>query len=70
MGVIQTLNGLKFNCFALKFEYLLITNLWVGVPERTVVLQGVSDFNVSVCVLNCISCSLGLPSSIYKGYLA
>lgn len=70
MNVIQTLNGLKFNWFALKFEYLLITNLWVGVPERTVVLQGVSDFNVSACVLNCISCSLGLPNSIYKGYLA
>lgn len=50
MGVIQTLNGLKFNCFTLKFEYLLIANLWVGVPERTVVLQGVSDFNVSLCV--------------------
>lgn len=50
MGVIRTLNGLKFNCFTLKFEYLLIANLWVGVPERTVVLQGASDFNVSLCV--------------------
>lgn len=74
VGVIQTLNGLKFNCFTLKFEYLLITNLWVGVPKRTVVLQGANDFNVSVYVLNCISCSLvcslGLLNSIYKGYLA
>lgn len=70
MGVIQTLNGLKFNCFTLKYEYLLITNLWVGVPERTVVLQGVSDFNASLYMLKCTSCSLGLLNSIFKGYLA